>query len=165
MFINYEEQDLRNFQNSHCDVRFQHHSSALDQTDVTITQDVVSLLEDSPQILDTQITVIQQSCETIDATSNETRGDLETDLEVNARHDDNVISQQVNSFDSHDADTLPYVSESDKKILRIHRLNLRQDMINTFKNVNQLDHIQFEARGRKDDGRGLGAERDLYASF
>ena len=165
VFINYEEQDLRNFRNSDSDVRFQHHNSGLDQTGVTITQDVVSLREDSPQILDTQITVIQQSCETIDATSNETRGDLETDLEVNARHDDNVISQQVNSFDSHDADTLPYVSESDKKILRIHRLNLRQDMINTFKNVNQLDHIQFEARGRKDDGRGLGAERDLYASF
>ena len=121
VFINYEEQKLRNFQNSHTNVRFQHHNITLDQTGVTITQDVVSLREDSPQILDTQITVIQQSCETIDATSNETRGDLETDLEVNARHDDNVISQQVNSFDSHDADTLPYVSDSDKKILRIHR--------------------------------------------
>ena len=52
---------------------------------------VVSLHEDSPQILDTQITAIQQSCEIIDANRNETRGDLETDLEVNARHDDNVI--------------------------------------------------------------------------
>ena len=74
----------------------------------------------------------------------------------------------MNSFDSHDPDTLPNVSESDKKILRIHRLNLRQDMINTFKNVNELDHIQFEiidARGQKEDGRGLGPERDLYASF
>ena len=91
VFINYEEQNLRNFQNSHTDVRFQHHNIALDQTGVTITQDVVSLREDSPQILDTQITVIQQSCETIDPNSNETRGDLETDLEVNARHDDNVI--------------------------------------------------------------------------
>ena len=166
VFINYEEQDLRNFQNSHSDVRFQYHNSAQEQTGVTITLHVVSLREDSPQILDTQITVIQQSCEIIDANSNETRGDLETDLEVNARHDDNVISQQVNSFDSHDADTLPYVSESDKKILRIHRLNLRQDMINRFKNVNELDHIQFEiidAQGQKEDGRGLGAERDLYA--
>ena len=41
-------------------------------------------------------------------------------------------------------------------------------MINTFKNVNELDHIQFEiidARGQKKYGRGLGAERDLYASF
>ena len=162
VFINYEEQDLRNFRNSDSDVRFQHHNSGLDQTGVTITQDVVSLREDSPQILDTQITVIQQSCETIDANSNETRGDLETDLEVNARHDDNVISQQVNSFDSHDGNKFPYVIESDKKILRIHRLNLRQDMINTF------EHIQFEiidARGEKDDCRGLGAERDLYASF
>ena len=160
--------DLRNFQNSHSDVRFQHHNSALDQTGVTVTKDVVSLCEDSPQILDTQITVIQQSCETIDANSNETRGDLETDLEVNARHDDNVISQQVNSFDSHDADTLPYVSESDKKILRVNLLILRQDMINTFKNVNELDHIQFEiidARGQKEDGPGLGAERNLYGSF
>ena len=168
VFMNYEEQDLRNFQNSHSDVRFQHHNSALDQTGVTITQDVVSLREDSPQILDTQITVIQQSCETIDANSNETRGDLETDLEVNARHDDNVISQQVNSFDSHDADTLPYVSESDKKILRVNLLILRQDMINTFKNVNELDHIQFEiidARGQKEDGPGLWAERNLYGSF
>ena len=91
VFINYEEQDLRNFQNSHSDVRFQHHNSALDQTGVTITLHVVSLREDSPQILDTQITVIQQSCEIIDANSNETHGDLETDLEVNARHDDNVI--------------------------------------------------------------------------
>ena len=140
MFINYEEQDLRNFQNSDSDVRFQHHNSALDQTGVTITQDVVSLCEDSPQILDTQITVIQQFCETIDANSNQTRGDLETDLEVNARHDGNVMSQQVNSFDFHDGYTLPYVSESDKKILRIHRLNLREDMINTFGH----DHIQFE---------------------
>ena len=91
VFINYEEQDLKISKFSHSDVRFQHHNSALDQTGVTITQDVVSLREDSPQILDTQITVIQQSCETIDANSNETRGDLETDLEVNARHDDNVI--------------------------------------------------------------------------
>ena len=41
-------------------------------------------------------------------------------------------------------------------------------MINTFKNVNELDHIQFEiidARGQKEDGRGLGAKRDLYAPF
>ena len=41
-------------------------------------------------------------------------------------------------------------------------------MINTFKNVNELDHIQFEiidARGQKEDGRGLGAKRDLYALF
>ena len=161
VFINYEEQDL-NFQNSHSDVRFQNHNSALDQTGVTVTKDVVSLCEDSPQILDTQITVIQQSCETTDANLNQTRGDLKTDLEVNARHDDNVISQQVNSFDSHDGNKFPYVIESDKKILRIHRLNLRQDMINTF------EHIQFEiidARGEKDDCRGLGAERDLYASF
>ena len=45
VFINYEEQDLRNF-----DVKFQHHNSALDQTDDTITQDVVSLREGSPQI-------------------------------------------------------------------------------------------------------------------
>ena len=46
--INHEEQDLRNFQNSHTDVGFQHHNSALDQTGATITQDVVSLREDSP---------------------------------------------------------------------------------------------------------------------
>ena len=169
VFINYEEQKLRNFQNSHTDVRFQHHNITLDQTGVTITQDVVSLREDSPQILDTQITVIQQTCETIDTSSSETPGDLETDLEVNARHDENVISLQVdNSFDSHDAGTLPYVSESDKKILWIHRLNLRQDMINTFKNVNELDHIQSEiidARCHKKDGRGLGTEGDLHALF
>ena len=65
----------------------------------------------------------------------------------------------MNSFDSHDPETLPNVSESDKKILRIHRLNLRQDMINTFKNVNELDHIQFEiihVRVQKEDGRVLG---------
>ena len=152
VFITYEEPDLRNFQNSHSNVRFQDHNSALDQAGVTITKDVVSLGEDSFQILDTQITFIQQSCGTIDANSSETYRDLETDLEVNTRHDDNVISQQVNSFDSHDADTLPYISESDKKILRIHRLNLRQDMINTFKNFNELEHIQFEiidAQGQK----------------
>ena len=59
VFINYEEQDLRNFQNSHPDVRFEHHNSALDQTGVTIIQDLVSLREDSPQILATQVTVIQ----------------------------------------------------------------------------------------------------------
>ena len=62
VFINYEEQDLRNFQNSHCDVMFQYHNSALDRTGATITQDAVTLPGDSPQILDTQITVIQQSC-------------------------------------------------------------------------------------------------------
>ena len=39
---------------------------------------------------------------------------------------------------------LPWISESDKKILRIHCLNLGQDMTNTFKDVNELDHIQFE---------------------
>ena len=41
-------------------------------------------------------------------------------------------------------------------------------MINTFKNVYELDHIQFETidvRGQKEDGRGLRTERDLYASF
>ena len=41
-------------------------------------------------------------------------------------------------------------------------------MINTFKNVNELDHIQFEiidGRGQKEDGRGLGTESNLYASF
>ena len=114
-FINYEEQDFKNFQNSHTDVRFQHHNSALDQAGVTITQDVVSLHEDSPQILDTQITVIQQPCETIDTNSNETSGDLETDLEVNARHDGNVISQQVdNSFDSHDAGMLLTVRKQER---------------------------------------------------
>ena len=62
VFINYEEQELRNIQNSHSDVRFQYYSSALDQAGVTITQDL-------PQILDTQIMVIQQSCESI-ATNN-----------------------------------------------------------------------------------------------
>ena len=46
VFMNCEEQDLRNFQNSHSDVRFQHHNSELDQTGVTITQDVVSLCEE-----------------------------------------------------------------------------------------------------------------------
>ena len=51
VFINYEEQDLRNFQNSHCDARFQQDNSALDQTGVTVTQYVVSLRENSPQIL------------------------------------------------------------------------------------------------------------------
>ena len=169
VFINYEEQDLKISKFSHSDVRFQHHNSALDQTGVTITQGVVSLLEDSTQILDTQITVIQQSCETIDTNSNEIRGYLEMNLEVNTRHDAYVISQQAdNSSDSHDARTLPYVSKSDKKILRIHRLNLRKDMINTLKNVYELDHIQFEtidARGQKEDGRGLRTERDLYAPF
>ena len=58
-FINHEEQDLRNFQNSHFDVRFEHHNSALNQTGATIIQDLVSLREDSPQILATQITAIQ----------------------------------------------------------------------------------------------------------
>ena len=43
VFINYKEQQLRNIQNSHSDVRFQHHNSALDQAGVTITQDIVSL--------------------------------------------------------------------------------------------------------------------------
>ena len=112
---------------------------------------------------------MQQSCEIIDTSGKKTREDLEMDLEVNARHDGNVISQQVdNSFDSHDTGILPYVSKSDKKILRIHHLNLRQVIINTFKNVNELDHIQFEiidARGQKEDGPGLGAERNLYGSF
>ena len=79
VFINYKEQDLKISKFSHSDVRFQHHNSALDQTGVTITQDVVSLLEDSTQILDTQITVIQQSCETIDTNNNEIRGYLEMD--------------------------------------------------------------------------------------
>ena len=101
---------------------------------------------------------MQQSCEIIDTSGKKTREDLEMDLEVNARHDGNVISQQVdNSFDSHDAGILPYVSKSDKKVI-----------INTFKNVNELDHIQFEiidARGQKEDGPGLGAERNLYGSF
>ena len=53
-------------------------------------------------------------------------------------------------------------------MLRIHPLNLRHDVINTFKNVNEINHIQFEiidARGQKEDGRGLEAKRDLYASF
>ena len=53
-------------------------------------------------------------------------------------------------------------------MLRIHPINLRQDMINTFKNVNELNHIQFEiidGRGQKEDGRGLGTESDPYASF
>ena len=53
-------------------------------------------------------------------------------------------------------------------MLQIHRLNLRQDMLNTFKNVNEVYHIQFEIiddRGQKKDGRGLGAKRNLYASF
>ena len=39
-------------------------------------------------------------------------------------------------------------------------------MINRFKNVSELDHIQFEiidAQGQKEDGRDLGPERDLYA--
>ena len=43
VFINYEEQELRNIQNSHSDVRFQYHNSAPDQAGVTITQDIVSL--------------------------------------------------------------------------------------------------------------------------
>ena len=50
----------------------------------------------------------------------------------------------------------------------IHRLYLRQDVINTFQNVIGIDHIQFEiidARGQKEDGCGLGAERDIYVSF
>ena len=86
VFINYEERDWRNFQNSHSDIWFQHHNSALDETGATVTQDVVSLREDAPQILDTQITVIQQSRGATDANINETRGDLEMDLKVNARH-------------------------------------------------------------------------------
>ena len=73
VFIYYEEEDLKNFQNSHTDARSRHHNIALDQRRVTITQDVVSLREDSPQILNTQITVIQQPCETFDININKTR--------------------------------------------------------------------------------------------
>ena len=72
MLINYKEPDLRNFQTSHSNLRFNDHNSALDQAGVTITKNVVSLREDSSQILDTQITVIQQSCGTNDANSHET---------------------------------------------------------------------------------------------
>ena len=41
-------------------------------------------------------------------------------------------------------------------------------MINTFKNANELDHMQFEiidVQGQKEDGRGLGTERDLVHHF
>ena len=58
---------------------------------------------------------MQQSCETIDTSGKKTRGDLEMDLEVNARHDGNVISQQVdNSFDSHDAGMLRTVRKQER---------------------------------------------------
>ena len=73
VFIYYKEKGLRNFQNSHTDARFRHHNIALHQRGVTITQDVVSLREDWPQILNTKITVIQQSCETFDININKTQ--------------------------------------------------------------------------------------------
>ena len=68
-------------------------------------------------------------------------------------------------------DTVP-VDETNankkEKLIRVHRLKLRQDLTEAFKEIRPQDTITFEvidARAERDEGTGIGLERDIYAMF
>ena len=68
-------------------------------------------------------------------------------------------------------DTVP-VDETNankkEKLIRVHRLKLRQDLTEAFKEIRPQDKITFEeidARAERDEGTGIGLERDIYAMF
>ena len=68
-------------------------------------------------------------------------------------------------------DTVP-VDEGDankkEKLIRVHRLKLRQDLTEAFKEIRPHDKITFEVidvRDETEKGTGIGLERDIYAMF
>ena len=68
-------------------------------------------------------------------------------------------------------DTVP-VDETNankkEKIIRVHRLQLREDLTAAFKEIRLHEKITFEvidARGEREKETRIGRERDIYAMF
>ena len=62
--------------------------------------------------------------------------------------------------------TIPIVDAKDK-VLKVHRMQLKDDMIKEFRKITN-ENITFEvidSRGRIEPGEGIGTSRDIYASL
>ena len=82
-----------------------------------------------------------------------------------------TVNQEPLNMDVSGSDVLA-VDETNankkEKIIRVHRLKLRQDLTEAFKEIRPHDKITFEVidvRDETEKGTGIGLERDIYAMF
>ena len=75
----------------------------------------------------------------------------------------------INMSGSNDTVTVDETNANKKeKLIRVHRLKLRLDRIEAFKEIRPYGKITFEvidAREEREEGTGIGVERDTYAMF
>ena len=83
-----------------------------------------------------------------------------------------TVNQEPLNMDMSDSDDTVPVDETNanktEKLIRVHRLQLRQDLTEAFKEIRPYDKITFEvidARGEREEGTRIGLERDIYAMF
>ena len=83
-----------------------------------------------------------------------------------------TVNQEQLNMDMSDSDDTVPVDETNanktEKLIRVHRLQLRQDLTEAFKEIRPYDKITFEvidARGEREEGTRIGLERDIYAMF
>ena len=83
-----------------------------------------------------------------------------------------IVKQEPLNMDMSGSDDTVPVGETNanktEKLIRVHRLKLRQDLTEAFKEIRPYDKITFEviyARGEREEGTGIGLERDIYAMF
>ena len=83
-----------------------------------------------------------------------------------------AVNQELPNMDMSGSDDTVPVDETNankkEKLIRVHRLKLRQDLTEAFKEIRPQDKITFEvidARAERDEGTEIGLERDIYAMF
>ena len=94
---------------------------------------------------------------------------------VSSKINDDCISIRSEDSESSRADTVPYVTPEHplqatrkNRVVRINRMKIKDDMINAFKTIDDSDNILYEVIdpcGQREEGIGVGVERDLYSSF
>lgn len=97
--------------------------------------------------------------------------DLESPATLN--HRDTTVDLSSHASSSHanlepDSNEVNLVLSDDIKTIKVHRLRLKEDMINGFKQIMENDKIKFtiiDPRGEEESGVGIGVDRDLYTSF
>ena len=83
-----------------------------------------------------------------------------------------TVNQEPLNMDMLGSDDTVSIDETNtdkkEKLIRVHRLKLRQDLTEAFREIRPHDKIMFEvidARGEREEGTGTGLERDIYAMF
>ena len=92
---------------------------------------------------------------------------------TNMQEDTPLVLIDDDSSVCSNADTVPFTPaentvKTKMKTVCIHRLKIKEDMINAFKKINCDDDICYEVidpRGQREEGIGVGVERDLYTCF